>query len=346
MSERTSDGTATAGSADTAEVRARSPRRRGRVLTALAVLSALVLLFHRQVPNTPGRLGSLLESFLPWFGMVSVAALLVLGLVRRSRLALLALVLPVAAWTYQFGGPLLPAPGPHHLVVAQHNVSDENPDPSGTARALALNEPDLIALEELLPKARPAYERALKAGYPHHAVVGTVGLWSKHPLTGVRAADIKPAGITEPWNRGLRAVAGTPWGEVAVYVAHLPSIRLGASGFASQWRDESARRLGAEVAAERTPAVLVLGDLNATVDDRGLDPLTGHLNTPERGVAFSYPTAFPVARIDQVLARSARVVGIRTLAATDSDHLPVLARITLDDPVSAAPSASRARSTR
>lgn len=324
-----------------------APRpRRGRVLAALAVLTGMVLLFHRWIPNTPGRLGSLVESFLPWC-WPALVVLFGLALLRRARLAQVAALLATAVWAYQCG-VLLPEPRSdgHDLTVVQHNVSDENTDPKGTARELSGHSPDLLALEELLPKARAQYERTLSASHPHHAVIGTVGLWSKYPLTGVRAADIKPAGITEPWNRGLRAVVETPRRDIAVYVAHLPSIRIGVGGLASQWRDESARRLGAEVAAERTGTVLVLGDLNGTVDDRGLAPLTSQLDVPDRGFAFSYPAAFPVARIDQVLARSATVGRIRTLPATGSDHLPVLARIALDDPVSAAPGASRGRSTR
>ncbi|MBC7273755.1 MAG: endonuclease/exonuclease/phosphatase family protein, partial [Streptomyces sp.] len=144
-----------------------------------------------------------------------------------------------------------------------------------------------------------------------------------------RPLDIKPAGITESWNRGLRAVADTPYGDVAAYVAHLPSVRVRASGLASEWRDESAGLLGRAVAAEPVPRVLVLGDLNGTVDDRGLAPLTSRLNTAERGFAFSFPASFPVARIDQVMARSAAVEQIRTLPRTGSDHLPVAARIAL-----------------
>ena len=124
---------------------------RGRVLAGAAVCTALLLAFHGAVPNRPGGLGSLLESFLPWLG-VPVVVLLVLALVRRSPLALVALLLPVAAWTHLFGVLLLPAPDPgaDDLVVVQHNVSDENPDPEGTARALVRAEPDLIALEELV----------------------------------------------------------------------------------------------------------------------------------------------------------------------------------------------------
>ncbi|MFJ2176739.1 endonuclease/exonuclease/phosphatase family protein [Streptomyces sp. NPDC087851] len=305
--------------------------RRGRVVAGLAVVTGALLAFHRAVPNSVGRLGSLLEAFLPWLGVV-VVVLLGLALWRRSAVALVALLLPVAAWTYLFGGLLLPGaePEPDDLVVVQHNVSDENADPAGTARALAGAGPDLIALEELVPPALAVYEKTLAPDYPHHEVRGTVGLWSKHPLADTRLLDIKPRGIGEGWSRGLRAVVDTPRGEVAAYVAHLPSIRVGASGLASALRDESAGLLGEAVAAEKVKAVILLGDLNGTVDDRGLAPLTSRLNVAERGMAFSFPTALPLARIDQVMARSGTVADIRTLPATGSDHLPVAARVRLD----------------
>ncbi|MFD8331332.1 endonuclease/exonuclease/phosphatase family protein [Streptomyces solisilvae] len=312
------------------DARGRSAWARGRVLAVLAVLTAALLAFHRAVPNSVGRLGSLLEAFLPWLGLV-VVVLLGLALLRRSAIALVALLLPVTAWTYLFGGLFLPAaePDAHDLVVVQHNVSDENTDPAGTARALADAAPDLIALEELVPTALPVYEKTLARGYPYHAVRGTVGLWSKHPLTDARPLDIKPRGITEAWNRGLRAAVHTPRGAIAAYVAHLPSVRVRASGLASSWRDESARLLGRAIAAEKRNPVILLGDLNGTVDDRGLAPLTSRMNVAERGFAFSFPAGFPLARIDQVMARSATVGHIRALSATGSDHLPVAARITL-----------------
>nr|WP_223206256.1 endonuclease/exonuclease/phosphatase family protein [Streptomyces xanthii] len=312
-------------------VRRRGSRwTRGRVLAGLAAFTAALLLGHRLVPNTPGRLGSLLEAFLPWLGVV-VPVLLGAALQRRSATALLALLLPVAAWAYQFGGLLLPGDAPTRagLDVVQHNASDENTDPAATARALAAGRPRLIALEELLPSAVPAYEKALGRAYPYHAVRGTVGLWSRYPLTGVRAVDIRPRDLPDDWRRGLRAVVRTPHGEVAAYVAHLPSVRLGAGGFGSGRRDESARLLGDALEAERTRAVILLGDLNGTVDDRGLRPLTSRLNASGRGLAFSFPEAFPVARIDQIMARGGTVGRIRTLPATGSDHLPITARITL-----------------
>ncbi|MER5599226.1 endonuclease/exonuclease/phosphatase family protein [Streptomyces sp. NPDC002265] len=295
----------------------------------LAVLTAGLMGLHRAVPNRVGRLGSLLEAFLPWLGLV-VVVLLVVALLRRSAAALVVVLLPVAVWTHQFGGLLGTGQGSYDdLVVVQHNVSDENADPAGTARVLAGAGPGLIALEELVPAALAEYERTLAPDYPYHAVRGTVGLWSRHPLTGIRQVDIKPRQITESWSRGLRAAVRTPRGDVAVYVAHLPSVRVGASGFASSWRDESAGLLGRAVAAEPLKTVLLLGDLNGTVDDRGLAPLSSRMNTAQRGFAFSFPAAFPLARIDQVMARSATVGHIRTLARTGSDHLPVAARVVL-----------------
>ncbi|WP_199807526.1 endonuclease/exonuclease/phosphatase family protein [Streptomyces sp. NRRL F-5650] len=304
-------------------------RGRGGVLAGAAVVTALLLSFHGSVPNRVGGLGSLLESFLPWLGVV-VAVLLVLALLRRSALALVALLLPAAAWTYLFGGLLLPAPDPgaDDLVVVQHNVSDENADPAGTARSLARAEPDLVALEELVPPALEVYARTLAPDYPYRTVRGTVGLWSKYPLSGSRPLDIRPRGIEDEWERGLRTVAHTPHGEVAVYVAHLPSVRVRASGLASSRRDESAGLLGDALAAEQRRRVVLLGDLNGTVDDRALGPLTSRLNVAERGVGLSFPAAFPLARIDQVMVRAGTVGSLRTLPATGSDHLPVVARVT------------------
>lgn len=302
---------------------------RGRVTAALCLLVAVLLVFPGLVPNTPGRVGSLLETFLPWLGL-AVPVLLALALLRRSPLATCAVLLPAAAWCGVFGGLLLSGGAAGELTVVQHNISDVNPDPAATAHALAGTGAELIAVEELTAPAVPAFEAALAGDYPHHATRGTVGLWSKHPLGAVRPVDIRPSGVGEGWDRGLRATARTPRGEVAVYVAHLPSVRIGpTTGLTSGRRDESAALLGEALAAEPLERVILLGDLNSTLDDRGLEPVTELMDEPGPGFAFSWPAAFPVARIDQILTRSATVTGIRSLPATGSDHLPVVADVRL-----------------
>ncbi|WP_327222319.1 endonuclease/exonuclease/phosphatase family protein [Streptomyces cyaneofuscatus] len=301
------------------------------MVAGVAVGLAGAVGLHGVIPNSPGQVGSFVESFLPWAGG-AVVLLLIVALMRRSGVGLVALLLPVGVWVHSFGGLLLPAPDvdARELVVVQHNVSDENPDPAGTARALLAAGGDLVALEEVVVPALAVYEDILGVEYPHHVVRGTVGLWSKYPIEEGQMVDIRPRAFEAGWSRGLRAVVRTPYGDIAAYVAHLPSVRVGVRGLASSPRDESARMLGDIVRGDEVETVILMGDLNSTVDDRGLEPLTSQLNVAERGFAFSYPAALPLARIDQVLARSAGVGHIRTLPATGSDHLPVAARVTLD----------------
>lgn len=310
-------------------MRRESGRRRGVGIAGLAVVIACLLVFHRAVPNAVGQLGSLVETFLPWLGL-AVPVLFGLAWWRRSLVAALAALLPVAAWLGVFGGHLVSPPdSPYDLVAVQHNVSDENADPAGTVRELLKVRPGLIALEEVTPAALPAYAAAMPAEYAHHTVQGTVGLWSRYPLSEARLLDIRPQDVGTDWNRGLRAVARMPGGDIAVYVAHLPSMRIGVSGLGSARRNESAALLGAAIAAEPLGKVLLLGDLNFTVDDRELAPISSLLSTAESTFAFSWPARAPVARIDQIMGRSVTVTKIWSLPATGSDHLPVAARIRL-----------------
>nr|WP_095876291.1 endonuclease/exonuclease/phosphatase family protein [Streptomyces sp. TLI_235] len=296
----------------------------------LAVLTALLLAGHRLVPNRVGRLGSLLEAFLPWVGL-AVPVLLAAALLRRSRLALAAALLPAVAWAGLFGGRLLPGGdgGRYDLTVVQHNVADDNTDPEGTAQRLAGTGADLLAVEELTGPAAGVYERVLGGVHPYQARSGTVGLWSRFPLADVRPVDLKPAEVhDQDWKRGVRATARTPQGDLAVYVAHLPSVRISpTAGFTSARRDESARLLAAAVDAEPLQRLLVMGDFNSTLDDRGLAPVTSRLTPARAGFDFSWPAGLPLARIDQVLCRGLTPVDTWTLAATGSDHLPVAARI-------------------
>ncbi|WP_037732583.1 endonuclease/exonuclease/phosphatase family protein [Streptomyces megasporus] len=312
-------------------------RTRGRLPAALAVASAAVPALHSLVPDAGVNLGSLLETFLPWTGLAVLALPAAVAARRRSVLGTAALLLPATVWLVLCHDALTPrTPGAADLTVVQHNVNDVNPDHDDTARALAEAGADLIALEEVTRAVRPVYETALAPDHPHHAVVGTVGLWSRHPLTDVRPLDIRPEGIEGDWRRGLRATVRTPHGDVAVHVAHLPSVRVRSSGFDTAWRDESAILLGRALAAEEQPRVLLLGDFNATLDDRGLAPVLSRLDSTGKeatdGFAFSWPTSFPVARIDHVMARGATVTHLRTLPATGSDHLPVEARVVLSTP--------------
>ncbi|MER7841212.1 endonuclease/exonuclease/phosphatase family protein [Streptomyces sp. NPDC096040] len=303
--------------------------RRGIVLAVIALLLAGVMLMHSRIPNTIGNLGSLIETFLPWLGLL-IPVLLLLGLVRKSATALIAVLLPSIVWLNMFGGLLTDKQGTGgDFTVATHNVNAENPDPTGTADRLAASGADVVALEELNASAVPTYEKALASTYKYHAVEGTVGLWSKYRLTGVKAVDIKLG-----WTRAMRATVATPEGSLAVYVAHLPSVRVKMNaGFTARQRDKSADALGEAIADESLPRVILLGDLNGTMNDRSLNGVTSQMRSTQgaagSGFGFSWPAAFPMARIDQIMVKGVEPDSSWTLPRTGSDHLPVAARVNL-----------------
>ncbi|MDO0927980.1 endonuclease/exonuclease/phosphatase family protein [Streptomyces sp. TG1A-8] len=305
--------------------------RRGTVVAALALLLALVMLAHSRIPNRIGNLGSLTDTFLPWLGL-AVPVLLVLGLVRRSATALIAVLLPAIVWLNLFGGLLTDkSAGGGDLMVATHNVNADNPDPAATARDVASSGADLLALEELPASQVPVYERALAPTYGYHAIVGTVGLWSRYPMSGVRAVDIKLG-----WKRAMRATVATPAGPLAVYVAHLPSVRVKMrAGFTARQRDKSADALGEAIAGESLGRVVLLGDLNGTMNDRALNAVTSQMRSTQgaagSGFGFSWPASFPMARIDQIMVKGVEPESSWTLPRTGSDHLPVAARVKLEE---------------
>ncbi|MFC6062222.1 endonuclease/exonuclease/phosphatase family protein [Streptomyces ochraceiscleroticus] len=301
--------------------------RRGLVLAVLAVALGLLMVLHADVPNSIGNLGSLLETFLPWLGIIGIPLLLIAALLRRSASALVALVLPAIVWANLFGGQLTDKSGARgDLTVATHNVNAENPDPVGTAKKVADSGADVVALEELTAKALPTYREALAAKYPYRTVEGTVGVWSKYPLSDARPVDIKMG-----WTRALRATVTAPDGQrVAVYAAHLPSVRVKVkAGFTANQRDNSAEALGEAITAEKLSKVVLLGDLNGTMNDRSLAPVTAQMRSAQGaagdGFGFSWPAAFPMARIDQIMVKGVDPASAWSLPSTGSDHLPLAA---------------------
>jgi vancomycin resistance protein VanJ len=318
------------------------PWKRGPVPTVLALVLGLIMLLHSRIPNRIGNLGSLVETFLPWFG-VFVPVLLVAALWRRSASAALALLVPVLVWLNLFGGQLSDKSHPGgDLTVVSHNVRADNRDPAGTARTLAASGAEVLALQEITGSAQGTYERELVTAYPYHTVQGTVGLWSKLPLSDSEPVDIQTnAGplaqtisrdVALAGNRALRTTVTTDQGPLEVYVAHLGSARVNPrKGFWAKSRDRNARALGRVIAADRSEHVVLLGDLNGTVDDRAFAELTAPLSSTQAtagdGFGFTWPASFPVARIDQILVRGVKPTSSWVLPATGSDHLPVAAAI-------------------
>ncbi len=153
---------------------------------------------------------------------------------------------------------------------------------------MAASGADIVALEELTASAVPTYAKALASTYKYHSVEGTVGLWSKYPMSGIKAVDIKLG-----WTRAMRATCGHPEGQIAVYVAHLPSVRVKLeAGFTARQRDTSADALGEAIADEPLKRKILLGDLNGTMNDRSLNAVTSQMRSTQgaagSGFGFSW----------------------------------------------------------
>lgn len=301
--------------------------RRGWFIAVLAILVAVPLLFHRSVPNSIGNLGSLLDTFLPWVGL-AVPVLAVAAIVRRSATAGVALLVPTLIWAGMYGQALIPGKGggAYDVRVLSHNVDAANKDPEKTAQDLLAANADIVALEEITSGDLKIYKAAFAKTYPHVVARGTVALWSKYPVEESESIDVGFA-----WTRALRAEVATPEGKVAVYVAHLASVRIGASGFTSDQRNNTIKQLGQQIAQEKVAGVIVMGDFNGTAYDRSLAPLTYGLRSAQGaagyGFGFTWPSNFPMARIDHILVRGVTPTKAWVMDSTGSDHRPVVAEL-------------------
>jgi vancomycin resistance protein VanJ len=281
------------------------------------------------------------ETFLPWLGLF-IAVLLAGALRRRSASALVALLLPAMVWLNLFGGVLSGKSRPGgFLTVASENVNADNPDPAATARDLAASGADVLALVELTPPVMGTYEQGLAKAYPYYTLQGTVGLWSKLPLSDTRPIDItdygpladtRPADRTMVSDRALRTTVTTDHGPLTVYVAHLGSVRVNPrAGFWTASRAIGVQALGRAIAADSSKRVVLLGDLNGSVDDRAFAAITAQMHSAQdvagNGFGFTWPASLPVVRIDEILVRGVEPDNSWVLPANGSDHRPVEARI-------------------
>lgn len=295
------------------------PRWRGQVIAGIAAVFALLIGGHRWVPDIAG-FGSLMDTAAPWFGL-AIPGLAIAAVVRRSKLAAIATVIPLLIWLIAFGTAWLPdGGGPVQFRVASQNLRASNPEPAATVDAVAATGADIIGLQEISPDAEAPIADALRGRYPYHVSESTVALWSRYPIAQFSGVDL---GLS--WTRALRADVTTPYGEVAVYVVHLASARAGATAT----RDSTMRALVSRVEADTAPRIVLLGDLNTASTDRVLAPLTALLHDTQAaagtGLGFTWPSVFPLTRPDHVLFRGLHAARAGVVQTPGSDHRAVTA---------------------
>jgi len=291
---------------------------RGIVVGLLALMTGALLLWHDLLPNIGGS-ASLVETFLPWLG-VFIVVLGVAALVRLSVFGTLCVAAAAAVWGTLFLPTFLPGmhAGAPSLTVASENIHAQNSAAGSIAKDLADRAPDVIALQELDATSRETVSAVLAPGYPHSAIVGTVGLWSKYPISDEQRLDL---GLG--WDRAVRVDLDTPGTPTRVYAVHIASVRPGAY----QSRDTMLAELAETVKADDSAKLIVVGDFNTASTDRKFQPLLSTLTeAPDNtlGFGFTWPAEFPVARLDHVLVRGLTNVTSDVLADNGSDHRGIL----------------------
>jgi vancomycin resistance protein VanJ len=290
------------------------------VIAAAALVLALLLAGHRYVPDV-FTLGTILDSALPWLG-VFVVPLLLLALLRRSLLALAAVLVPVLVWSVMFLPAVLrsPAGGPSDLRVAEQNVYAGNGSPTQIAASLAGTGAQVIGVEEVTGATAAALQTALGARYPYVIRVSTLELWSEYPL-----GSWSPVNIGLGWTRALHTTVTTPKGQVSLYLAHLDSFRFDSDST----RDAGLADLGAAVRADPSKHVLLLGDLNTASTDRHFSALSPLVDAQSSagGLGLTWPSPFPLVRPDHVMVHGIGVADAWTIAGPGSDHRGTVANL-------------------
>jgi vancomycin resistance protein VanJ len=340
----------------------RASHRRARPVRSAAVgigtAYALALLIYAAVLRRGIDLTGLFElanNFAPWW-YAPVPAILLVGLGLRSRPLILAGLAAATAFGVAWGHLFLPLRTPpaeagSGLTVMTLNVLAQNQEHAALAAAIAAEDPDVVALQELESDAATDLSRALGERYPNRAFqtapkVGA-GILSRYPLGDVAAFQLSEGG-----NWGQRTVVETPGGALTLFNVHptIPRLvwsarRLGPLrlpiGYDSALRSAEIRRLIDLLDAVDGP-LLVLGDFNMTEYSADYRLVRGSLGDAYRAVGWGFghtfprlgsfprslPAPWPVLRLDYVWHSSElRPLSAHVGPSGRSDHHPVIVRL-------------------
>lgn len=325
-------------------------RRQIAFLTIIVSLLVLaVLLGHRYLPDVLG-FGSLIDTFLPWTAAPLLLALPA-ALFSLKKWAIGISLLTCAVWAGNFAPTMLRSggSGPADIRVLSQNLSSGDagaPDLSGIGQLAEQRGADVVVLQGLSKNVQ-ATDQTAPARYPYHLAMYEFVVWSRYPIGSTQPVDLtaggRPAGFVQSGAAAGDSSSGTFGGllrftldldqsrQVTVYAVHLPQPSLSHSGFGVA-RDEALEQLVSDVQAEKSPNLVVVGDLDVAQTDRAVRPLlrssTGLVSAQAKagsGFGFTWPATFPVVRLDDVLTRGLTPVASVVLPAVGPQqaHRPI-----------------------
>jgi vancomycin resistance protein VanJ len=340
-----------------------SARRQISLLVrTVCVLVLAVLLGHRYLPDVMG-FGSLIDTFLPWT-FVPLALAVPAALLSLDKWAIGVTVLACGVWGGDFGPQLARSggAGPADLRILSQNVSSP-PDLTAVANLAGQRQADLVVLQGLTARDAQAADQSVPERFPYHLAIYEFVVWSRYPLVNgsvpmdlaTSPADPSQAALGSGASSGqfgglLRFTVQVDPARVAtVYAVHLPQPSLSHDGFGVA-RGDALKQLVTAVTTEREPNLVVVGDLDLAQTDRGMSSLlnsaTGLVSVQAKagtGFGFTWPSGFPMVRLDDVLTRGLTPVRSVVLPAAGprQAHRPIEADLRF--PASARSAAATAK---
>ena len=291
-------------------------------LQPLIVLDALTLVIY--LPAWIAAAGALLARrwWLAGAAVVIVAAQVVFTVPE------LAAASPVPAWARQ-------APAAR---VFDANVDKSLVFQAGYVRAIERDRPDLITLEEFTPPAlRNMVATGVLADFPYRCAAPAYGatgflIASRLRLTGCQVRSVRWDGLWAPYM--VAATWQSPGGPVALRLVHT------LAPFPAYWREWTAAlaAVGQSVRASGTGDMLMVGDFNATWDNRGFaallhDGLTDAAAARGKALDMTWPNGAvvpPFVRIDHLLTGTRlAATAIATGPGFGSDHRYLTATVAI-----------------
>lgn len=268
-----------------------------------------------------------------------------IALYDRRRYTIGLLLLPLVFFAIGYGPRFLPravAAAQPIVRIMTWNILYDNAETASIVRTIQAQHPDIIAVQEFSTQDSAILGPQLRTEYPYQALAPTadgvdgMGIFSRYPIQNSLPPALAP---TECSCQQVDIVLATT--TMTLFNMH-PTIpilqlkRIGAlpipTGFSTHLQDPSFQALLDRV-ANASHSVVVVGDLNTA------DHLPNYLRLRARlhdafeaagwGFGFTYPSSFPLVRLDYIL-HDAAWTGEAAWIGEDvaSDHRYLVADIT------------------
>jgi vancomycin resistance protein VanJ len=271
------------------------------LLCSIYIAGILGFFACRLVMNPMPPFLALVNSFTP-FLFVPLILFLPLTVLLRSRYSLLGCLAISGAWGLLYGNAFLPRQAVaaslvrDRITVMTFNLGPGQPKPDELANAIAAEDADIVAVQELMPGSVISLRERLRSRYPYQILDlsrGTTGLLSRYPIT--KSEWFAPAGEGRPAIKATLNVNASPVYIFAVhpeppglswYHSSLVPIGLNDADQENEIVDITAR-------AKSVHPVIILGDHNLTDQTRSYARLAGSFQDTFREAGWGWGFTFP-----------------------------------------------------